>query len=201
MLNAVDGQGETERRTAAPPAPPGPGRATASSVRLTVAGAVCSLFAVLAAGFGLAGFSSLAGPGTRRGWEVVLLASAVAMLALCVAQLVVWRRAYAQWNQGRAPQLTAAGRVSWTVHLASYVVVLAALLSGLGASADAVWTTSSAAWFTGSMVLVVAGQVLGAVQYVRAGGPPGTIPTHVRRLRAWLAEQRRFDDDDLGSND
>ena len=107
---------------------------------------------------------------------MVLLASAVAMLALCVAQLVVWRRAYAQWNQGRAPQLTAAGRVSWTVHLASYVVVLAALLSGLGASADAVWTTSSAAWFTGSMVLVVAGQVLGAVQYVRAGGPPGRSP-------------------------
>lgn len=197
MLNAVKDRDEALRPTGLPaPADPDFGGATTLPVRLAVAGSAAAVLGVLAAVIGLVDFASLAGPGIRRGWEVVLLVSAVVMLLICLAQLLSWRRAHVWSRDGRATELAAVARRSWLLHLASYVVVLSALLSGLGASADAVWTTSSAAWFTASMVLVIAGQVLGAVQYVRLEGPPGTVPAHLRRLRAWVEQQRRFDDDD-----
>ena len=178
-------------------ADPAVARRMAPAVRLAVAGAVLAVLGVLAGVVGLVRFVALAGSAARSGWEVTLIVSAALMLVGCLAQLWWWHRAYASWRGGRPADLPVLSRASWLVHLASYAVVLTALLSGLGASGDAVWTTALAAWFTTSMVLVIAAQVLCGVQYVRTDGPPGTIPTHLRRLRAWLAEQRRFDDDDL----
>ena len=179
--------------------PTGPvaARRMAPSVRLAVVGAGLALIGVVAGVVGLVGFVSLAGSAARSGWEVTLIVSAALMLLGCLAQLWCWHRAYASWRGERAADLSALSRASWLVHLGSYAVVLTALLSGLGASADAVWTTALAAWFTASMVLVIGAQVLCGVQYVRTDGPSGTIPAHLRRLRAWLAQQRAVDDDDV----
>jgi len=34
-----------------------------------------------------------------------------------------------------------------------------------------------------TLIFVLAAQVLAGVQFLRASGPPGTIPAHIRRLK------------------
>ena len=118
------------------------------------------------------------------GWAVVQLVCCLAMVAICVLQLLAWRQAMAWWRGERSSGPVTLAPFSWWAHLLSYPVAVGALFAAMAGSAAAGWTASAAVLLAVSLLLLLAGQILGGVQYVRASGPPGTVPTHMRRLLA-----------------
>jgi hypothetical protein len=151
-------------------------------LRLVMAGAVCSVLGTLTAIGALATFPAFSANDTGRGWAVVGLVTAVAMLAICVIQVLVWRRAMASWRGIRVQDLHGEARLSWIAHLVSYGIVLVALWACIAGSVDAGLTATAAALLAITLLLIILGQVFAGVQYLRSSGPPGTLPAHMRRL-------------------
>jgi hypothetical protein len=52
----------------------------------------------------------------------------------------------------------------------------------MAASQESGWSSTSAVLTAFGLAFAIGGQVLAGVQYLRASGPPGTIPAHMRRL-------------------
>ena len=156
----------------------------APHLRLTQIGAACGLVSVVAATAAVAIFPAFSDRGTGLAWAVGALVSAILMLAICVVQVAVWRRAMASWLGKRAQDLQGEKRLSWIAHLASYAVALAALLSCMAGSDAAGWSSGSAVLLGVTLVFVLAAQVLAGLQFLRSSGPPGTLPAHIRRLNA-----------------
>jgi hypothetical protein len=157
----------------------------APHLRLTEIGAVCAVVAVIAAAAAVIVFPSFAGAGPGLVWAVGALVSAALMLAVCVMQVVVWRRAMASWRGERAQDLRGEKQLSWIAHLVSYAVVLGALFTTMAGSAAAGWASASAVLLAVTLLFVIAAQVLAGVQFLRTSGPPGTLPAHIRRLNRW----------------
>jgi hypothetical protein len=156
-------------------------------LRMTQAGTVAALLALVACGVALATFPQFSGADYTGGnsgtaWTVTALGSAAALLAICLVQLIGWMRAMAIWRGERAGDLRSLTRISWIVHAASYPVLVLALWACIAGSAAASWSATSAVLLAVGLALMLAAQVLAAVQYVRVSGPPGTIPAHMRRL-------------------
>jgi hypothetical protein len=151
-------------------------------LRLTLAGAVCAVLGVLTAIGALATFPAFGANDTGAGWAVVALIAAVAMLAICVVQVLVWRRAMASWRGTRVQDLHGEARLSRIVHLVSYAIVLVALWACIAGSINAGVTATAAALLAITLLFIILGQVLAGVQYLRPSGPPGTLPAHMRRL-------------------
>ncbi|HKN45012.1 MAG TPA: hypothetical protein VJW23_13915 [Propionibacteriaceae bacterium] len=154
----------------------------APQLRLTVIGAVCAALAVIAAVAAVIMFPSFAGAGPGLSWAVGALVSATLMLAICVIQVLVWRRAMASWSGRRVQDLRTEKSLSWIVHLVSYAVALAALFTCMAGSAAAAWSSASAVLLAVVLLLVFAAQLFGGVQFLRTSGPPGTLPAHIRRM-------------------
>ena len=152
----------------------------APHLRMTYIGTGCAVLAVVGAAAALISYPSFDGSGV--GWAVTALVAAVAMLAVCVIQVVVWRRAMASWRGIRPEDLHAEARLSWVAHASSYLAAVVGLLACMAASADAGWTATAAILLALTLVLLLAAQVLAGVQYLRPSGPPGTVPTHMRRM-------------------
>src|SRR5918992_1224220 len=89
----------------------------AAYLRLVTAGLACAVVAVGLAVAALATFPSFTGQPEGRGWAVTALLAAVAMLAACAIQFVVWRRAMASWRGVRPEDLHTEARLSWITHL------------------------------------------------------------------------------------
>ena len=160
-------------------------------LQLTRAGTVAALVAVGLALGGLVSYPNF-GPTSRGfGWAVTVLVCGVVLLAICVVQLVVWQRAMAAWAGRRAATLGRMPVLSWVAHLGSYAVVLVALYAAITASSDAGWSATAAVLLALALAAMVAAQVTAGVQYLRSSGPPGTIPTHMRRLLEREAARRR----------
>jgi|SoiMethySBSTD1v2_1073268.scaffolds.fasta_scaffold61822_4 hypothetical protein len=151
-------------------------------LRLTMIGTACAALGVVAAAAAVVMFPSFAGAGPGLAWAVGALISAVLMLAICVIQVVVWRRAMASWLGKRAHDLHSEKRLSWIVHVVSYAVALAALFTSMAGSAAAGWSSASAVLLAVTLLLVFAAQLLAGVQFLRTSGPPGTLPAHIRRM-------------------
>jgi len=151
-------------------------------LRMTLAGTVCAVIGAVAAVGALATFPNFSSSHTGATWAVVALVCAVLMLAISLVQVLAWRRAMASWRGVRVQDLHAEARVSWIAHLVSYAVVLVALWACIAGSEGAGWTTTAGVLLAITLVMVVAGQVLAGVQYLRSSGPPGTLPAHMRRL-------------------
>jgi hypothetical protein len=154
----------------------------APHLRLVTAGLACAVVAVGLAAAGLATFPSFTGAPEGRGWAVTALVAAIGMLAACVIQFAVWRRAMASWRGVRPEDLHAEARLSWITHLASYAIALLGLIACMTGSAEAGWTATAAALLAFTLLMILAAQVLAAVQFLRPSGPPGTLPAHMRRL-------------------
>ncbi len=154
----------------------------APHLRLINGGLVCAAAAVVLSAVALLIYPSFTGAPEGRGWAVTALVAAVAMLAACVIQFLVWRRAMASWRGVRPEDLHAEARLSWITHLASYAIALVALIACMTACADAGWTATAAVLLALTLVLILAAQVLAGVQFLRPSGPPGTLPAHMRRL-------------------
>lgn len=154
--------------------------------RLVQVGTFAATLGIIAAFAALAVLPSLLGP-RAQGWAIVTLVAAVAMLVVCAVQALAWR-----------PDAEPSGRrvrVSWVSHLVSYAVTLLALIAGLSAaSATGVGSVSTGLWaFT--LLLVLVAQVTAGVQYLRPSGEaPGTLPAHLRRLRAWIKRSQERED-------
>lgn len=151
-------------------------------LRMTLIGAACAGLAVLTSLAALLTFPMFNDRDTGAGWAVVALVTAVLMLAVCGIQVAVWRRAMASWRGVRVQDLQGERRLSWITHLVSYAVVLAGMWACLAGAADAGWSATAGILLLATMVLIIAGQVLAGVQYLRPSGPPGTVPAHMRRL-------------------
>jgi hypothetical protein len=117
-------------------------------------------------------------------WAVVQVVCCVVMVAICVLQLLAWRQAMAWWRGERASGPVTLAPISWWAHVLSYLVAIGGLFAAMAGSAAAGWSATASVLLALSLVLLLAGQILGGVQYVRASGPPGTVPTHMRRLLA-----------------
>ncbi|WP_375425882.1 hypothetical protein [uncultured Friedmanniella sp.] len=153
-------------------------------LRLTVAGIVVGALAVVAAAAGVATFPRFTTAATGVVWTALALVCAFVMTGICVVQLLAWRQAMAWWRGQHGVPSATLGRLSWWLHVGSYAVAVVALYAGISGSASAGWSAIAASALTVSLLLVLLAQVLGAVQYVRPDGPPGTVPTHVRRMLA-----------------
>ena len=153
-------------------------------LRLTQAGTVSAALSVLASVAALLTFPRFTTASSGEGWAVLALVAALAMLAICVVQVLAWRQAMRWWRGERDAGPVTLARVSWWLHVVSYAVALVALWACIAGSAYAGWQATAAALLALALLLVLAAQVLGAVQYVRPEGPPGTVPTHMRRLLA-----------------
>ena len=107
-------------------------------------------------------------------WAVGALVSAALMLAICVIQVAVWRRAMASWLGKRVQDLHGEKQLSWIAHLASYGVALVVLFTTMAGSAAAGWSSASAVLLGLTLLFVLAAQVLAGVQFLRSSGPPGS---------------------------
>jgi hypothetical protein len=153
-------------------------------LRMTQVGAGAAAASVLVAVGALVTFPRFTtATASGIGWGVLLLVCAVLMLGICVLQLAAWRQAMAWWRGERStgPRLAP---FSWWAHVVSYLVAVGALLAAMAGSAAAGWSATAATLMALSLLLLLAGQILGGVQYVRPEGPPGTVPAHMRRLLA-----------------
>ena len=153
------------------------------SVLATVA-VILSLLAVTAASSGPTST-------TARPWVVALLVCAALTGALCVVQQRLWLRAWNVWRRDLTARV--GERVSWVVHLVSYPVVVVGIFAGITASRDVGFAGAVANWSTLALLPLIGSQVVGAVRHVSPAGPPGTIPTHVRRLSARIERSRHED--------
>ncbi len=152
-------------------------------LRLTQVGtgaAAASVLAVVGALVTFPRFTTASASGV--GWAVLMLVCCVAMTAVCVLQLLSWRQAMAWWRAERDTAPTTLAPFSWWAHVLSYLLALGALFAAMAGSAAAGWSATAAALLGLALLLVLAGQILGAVQYVRPDGPPGTVPAHMRAL-------------------
>lgn len=162
----------------------------APQVKLTQAGVAAAVLAVALSAAALFTFPQFSGTSTGRGWAVAALVASIVMLLLCGYQLFAWLRAMAEWRGEQDHDLEALVRGSWIVHLVSYAVVLAALWACIAGSVAAGTTGTAAGLLAFALLCVVLAQVLAGVQYLRISGPSGTIPAHLRRLRAGIQRQR-----------
>ncbi len=166
----------------------------APHLRMTYVGAICAAGSVAAAAAALAVFPFFTDDRTGLGWAIAALGAAVLMLAICVIQVVVWRRAMASWRGERLQDLHAEARLSWYAHIASYVAALIGLFACMAGSAEAGWTATAAVLLGLTLLLILAAQVLGGVQFLRPSGPPGTLPAHMRRIVARSQAAARRED-------
>lgn len=156
----------------------------APHLRLTQVGTVAAALSVLTAVGALVTFPRFTSADTGQGWAVLALVCGLLMLGICVVQLAAWRQAMAWWRGRREGGPVTLAPISWWCHVASYLVALGALWACIAGSAVAGWSATAAVLLAATLALVLAGQVLGGVQYVRTDGPPGTLPSHMRRLLA-----------------
>ena len=103
------------------------------------------------------------------------------MLAACLIQYLVWRRAIASWHgvvlRTCTPWRGCPGSRIWSRTASRW---WSARLHG--GSSEAGWTAAAATLLALTLLMILAAQVLGGVQFLRPSGPPGTLPAHMRRL-------------------
>jgi hypothetical protein len=179
LANGSDAFGATEQPAAA--------ALMAPQLPLTVAGTGCALVAVVAAAIALVIFPTFSATdtgqrSTGQSWAAAALVAAVAMLAVGIVQVLTWGRALRSWRGERLQDLHGEARLSWVAHVLSYPITLLAVLGSLAGSAAAGWSAPSAVLLAVSLFFVIGAEVLAGVQYLRPGGPPGTLPAHLRRL-------------------
>jgi len=154
-------------------------------LRMTQVGAGAAGASVAVSVAALATFPRFTTAGTSGiGWAVLMLVCCVLMTAICAFQLLAWRQMMAWWRGRRKAAPAKLTPVSWWLHVGSYLVAVTALWAAMAGSAAAGWSATAAVLLAVALLLVLAAQILGGVQYVRASGPPGTVPAHMRKLIA-----------------
>jgi len=112
-------------------------------------------------------------------WPVVSVVAAAPLVLVTVFQLWGWTRAQ------RDPAILAGGiaRASFWLHVLSYLLVLLAMFAMLTVLVAANFADGRSVIMLFGVLALVLGQGLAAVRFLRTGGPAGTIPGHMQRLR------------------
>ena len=115
-----------------------------------------------------------------RGWTQAMVWCSAAMLVLCLWQHLSWLRATAVWHGRRNSDLVAVVAVSWILQLVSYAISVIALVVCVIALLEVGRFATTAVFLVLSLIALLAAQILAGVQHVRAEGPPGAVPAHLR---------------------
>ncbi len=156
---------------------------TRRQLRMTLIGTIVAALGLVCAVAGLMTYPDIDGVFQGRGWAQAMVWCNVAMLVLCLWQHLSWIRATAVWHGRRSSDLAAMVAVSWILQLVSYAISLIALVVCIIALVEVGRFATSAVFLVLSFIALLTAQVLAGVQYVRAEGPPGTIPAHLKVAR------------------
>ncbi len=144
-------------------------------------GAGLAVLSTAASVIGRSTYPQLVG-GVGRGEAQVAVIVAIVLLVIIIVQAVGWAVAGRVWSGRSRLNLQPLGAVSYVAHLLSYPAVLVGMWEMLSAMVIAHVQTMSFWMFAVGLVALVAAQIIGATEYLRRSGPPGTLPAHLRRL-------------------
>jgi hypothetical protein len=150
--------------------------------RLAVAGTLLSLIGVLAATF--------AGPLSGEAFRLLAWIGALVLAVCCGVNAWCWHGQIRRWRAGSDDGYRRRAQLSLVAHLVSYVAVLIGMYGALEASALAGWTSTAGTLLGIDFIVIIFGQILGGSQLLRRSGPPGTIPTYLRKLNAKVQSLR-----------
>lgn len=146
----------------------------------TLLGTVVAALGMAFAATALVTYPDIDGVHQGRGWTQAMLWCSAAMLVVCLWQHLSWVRATAVWHGRRTSDLVAVVAVSWILQLVSYAISLIALVVCVIALFEVGRFATTAVFLVLALIALLAAQVLAGVQYVRAEGPPGTVPAHLK---------------------
>jgi hypothetical protein len=116
---------------------------------------------------------------------------AALVLLLCCAVLTwCWHSQLGQWRSGRDDGYPQRRRVSLIAHVVSYAAVLVGMFGAIEGSALAGFASRAGTLDGIAFILMIFGQIIGGTQYLRRSGPPGTVPTYIRKLNAKVQSLR-----------
>lgn len=150
-------------------------------LRMSQIGTVLAVLAVLAALAAVLTYADFYGDFAGRGWTIAAFVSSLLLLGICTFQLVSWYRAMAIWQGHGTADLAQVARLSFTAQLASYGVIVIALITSIAGIVIASWLATSSILLMIALLFMIGAQILAGVQYVRASGPPGALPTHMHK--------------------
>jgi hypothetical protein len=153
---------------------------TRRHLRTTLLGTIVAALGLVCAVTALVTYPDIDGVLQGRGWAQVMVWCSAAMLGLCLWQHLSWLRATAVWDGRRHSDLVVVVAVSWILQLVSYAISLIALVVCVIALFEVGRFATTAVFLVLSLIALLAAQVLAGVQYVRAEGPPGAVPAHLR---------------------
>jgi hypothetical protein len=156
---------------------------TRRHLRTTLLGTIVAALSLVSAVAALVTYPDIDGVFQGRGWARAMVWCSVAMLVLCLWQHLSWLRATAVWHGRRHSDLAAVVAVSWILQLVSYAISLIALVVCVVALVEVGRFATTAVFLVLSLIALLAAQILAGVQYVRAEGPPGTVPAHMKVAR------------------
>ena len=156
---------------------------TRRHLRTTLLGTIVAALSLVSAVAALVTYPDIDGVFQGRGWARAMVWCSVAMLVLCLWQHLSWLRATAVWHGRRHSDLAAVVAVSWILQLVSYAISVIALVVCVVALVEVGRFATTAVFLVLSLIALLAAQVLAGVQYVRAEGPPGTVPAHLKVRR------------------
>ncbi len=149
-------------------------------LRMTLLGTIVAALGLVSAVVALVTYPDIDGVFQGRGWTQAMVWCSAAMLVLCLWQHLSWLRATAVWHGRRNSDLVAVVAVSWILQLVSYAISLIGLVVCVIALFEVGRFATTAVFLVLSLMALLAAQVLAGVQYVRAEGPPGTVPAHLK---------------------
>jgi MFS family permease len=150
-------------------------------------GTLLALAGLITAILALTALSPVAG---AAGYAVAAVISVAVLLACCGLITWTWTGQLSDWRSGTDGDYRGRCRISLISHLVSYAAVLGAMYTTLAGSALAGWASGSGTLFGISFLLAIFAQIIGGTQLLRRSGPPGTIPTYLRRLNAKVQSLR-----------
>ncbi|QGN33791.1 hypothetical protein [Microlunatus sp. Gsoil 973] len=124
------------------------------------------------------------------GFRLMSWIAAVVLLVCCGVNAWCWHSQLRQWRSGGDEGYQQRRRLSLIAHLVSYAAVLVGMFSAIEGSALAGFASGAGTLDGIAFILMIFGQIFGGTQYLRRSGPPGTVPTYLRRLNAKVQSLR-----------
>ena len=156
---------------------------------LALIGSLVTLGSVVTAFAGL--FLLAANTADARPYAITAVIGALVLLVCCAVLTLCWFGQIGRWRGGADAAIDSGRwRLSLIAHLVSYLAVLVTMYGSLEASALSYWDSISGTLLGITFILAIFGQILGGTQLLRRSGPPGTIPTYLRKLNTKVQSLR-----------
>lgn len=124
------------------------------------------------------------------GFRVMAWIAALVLVICCGVNAWCWHAQLRHWRSGSDSGYQRLGRLSLIAHVVSYAAVLVGMYGSLEGSALAGWSSRAGTLHGIAFILIIFGQIVGGTQLLRRSGPPGTIPTYIRKLNTKVQSLR-----------